>query len=139
MLVAGLLDVPLVDDEAGPELESLHRGLEPRDLLLLRRVVLLLTPQRDLLLHHVRGVVARPVHQARAGGGRLELRDAVDRVIEQIPVVRHDDHGAVEFREEPLERLLPCEIEMVVRLVEKQKVRVADETGREADELALPA
>src|SRR2546430_11112702 len=36
LLVAGLLDVSLVDDEAGPQLEPLHRRLEPGDLLLLQ-------------------------------------------------------------------------------------------------------
>ena len=35
LLVPGLLDMAFIDDDACPELEPFHGGLEPRDLLLL--------------------------------------------------------------------------------------------------------
>src|SRR5207253_1084216 len=66
LLVPRLLDVPLVDDDPRPELEPLHRGLETGDLLLLRRVVLLLPSEGDLLLDDVGRVIAFPEREPRA-------------------------------------------------------------------------
>ena len=129
----------LVDHDAGPELEPLDRRLEPRDLLLLRRVVLLLPAQRDLLLHHEGGVVALPDRESRAARDRLEIRDPLDRVVEEIPIVRDDHDRALEFADEPLERLLALEIQMVVRLIQQQEIRVRDQAGGDPDELSLSA
>ena len=70
LLVARLLDVPLVDDAARPVLEAADRLLEPRDLLLLRDVGLLLALQLELASDRVRGVVAR----ATCGCGRRSAR-----------------------------------------------------------------
>src|SRR5438552_3242479 len=139
LLVPGLLDVPLVHDDPGPELEALHRSFEARDLLLLRGVVLLLPAQRDLLLRDVRRVVAFPDAEPRSGRCRLELGDALDRIVEEVPVVRDDHDRAVELSEKTFERLLPLQVKVIVRLVEQQKVGVADEACREPDELPLTA
>ena len=53
LLVPRLGDVALVHDEPRPVLEPPDRLLEPRDLLLLGHVELLLPLQRDLLRHGV--------------------------------------------------------------------------------------
>ena len=51
--------------------------------------------------------------------------------------MRDDHDGTGELTEQPLEGLLAREIEMVVRLVEEQEIRVPDEACREPDELSL--
>ncbi len=53
--------------------------------------------------------------------------------------MRDDDDRARELAEEPLEDLLAREVQVVVRLVEQQEIRIGDEACREADELPLPA
>ena len=67
LFVAGLLDVPLVDHPARPVLEATHRLLEPRDLLLLRHVLLLEALQLELARDRVRGVVTGAIDAPRFG------------------------------------------------------------------------
>ena len=135
LLVAGLLDVPLVDDPVRPILEATNRVLEPLDLLLLRHVRLLLAHELDLAGQGVGGVVARPGAQPTA----VHARDLGHRLVEQVSVVADDDDGAVEVPDEILEPLAPGEVEVRLGLVEQQQRRILDERRREADELALAA
>src|SRR6185437_17075951 len=60
LLVARLLDMTLIHDDAGPELEARNRLLQPRDLLLLRGEALLLALQRQLARDGIGRVSARP-------------------------------------------------------------------------------
>ena len=83
LLVARLLDVTLVDDAARPVLEAADRLLEPRDLLLLGHIQLLLPLQLELARDAVRRVVARP----HADPTAVELRDLGDGLVEEITVV----------------------------------------------------
>src|SRR5581483_2732600 len=132
LLVPRLFDVPLVDDPVRPVLEAPHRLLEPRNLLLLRHVELLLAVQLELASEGVGGVVAGP----HADATSRELRDRGDGLVEEVPVVRDGDDGAVEGTHQLLERL---DVEVRLGLVEEQHVRVAEETCSQADELSLAA
>ena len=136
LLVARLLDVPLVDDAARPVLEAPDRLLEPRDLLLLRDVQLLLALQLELARDRVRGVVAA----ATCGcAPPFELGDLGHGLVEQVAVVRDGDDRTVERAHQMLEPLARLDVEVRLGLVEQQHVGVAQEAGGEADELALAA
>ena len=133
LLVACLLDVAFVDDPVRPVLEAPDRGLEPLDLLLLRHVLLLLALQLELAGERVGGVVARP--QARAPV--VERGDLAHSLVQQVAVVRHDDRGAVEAREQALEQRAADRVEVRLRLVQQQDVRLLGEAGGECDQLPL--
>ena len=135
LLVARLLDVPLVDDAARPVLEAADRFLEARDLLLLRHVHLLLALQLELARDGVRGVVPRPHANLAAG----ELGDLRDRLVEQVAVVRDRDDRTVEGTHQRLHPLTRLDVEVRFRLVEQQHVGVAQEARSETDQLALAA
>ena len=120
---------------ARPELEAPDRLLQPLDLLLLRDVLLLLALQLELAGERVGGVVARP-HPDPAP---VELGDLADRLVEQVAVVRDGDGGAVEGGEQALQQRAADRVEMSLRLVEEQHVRVLGEAGGERDQLALAA
>ncbi len=135
LLVPGLRDVSLVHHDPRPVFEAFHRLLEARDLLLLRDVELLLALERDLLRDRVRGVVAGP-HRDATG---IELGDRRDRLVEQVAVVRDRHDGTGELVHDRLEPSPPIRVEMGLGLVEQQQVGLADQAGRERDELALAA
>ena len=135
LLVARLLDVALVDDAVRPVLEAPDRRLQPLDLLLLRHVRLLLARQLELAGERVGGVVARPHAHAAA----VERGDLADRLVEQVAVVRDDDRRAVEARDETLEQRAADGVEMRLRLVEQEHVRLLREAGGERDQLPLAA
>ena len=135
LLVAGLLDVTLVDDPMRPVLEAADRFLEPLDLLLLRHVRLLLAHELDLAGHGVGGVVARPGTEPAT----VQRCDLGHGLVEQVSVVADDDDGAVEVADQVLEALPPREVEVRLRFVEQQQARILDERRRQADELALAA
>src|SRR6516162_4731328 len=92
LLVPRLLDVTLVDDAARPVLESPDCFLEPRDLLLLRDVELLLALELELARNGVRRIVARPHPNLAAA----QLGDLGDGLVEEIAVVGDGDDRAVE-------------------------------------------
>ena len=75
------------------------------------------------------GGVAALVGLERAAGG--ELVDAVDDGVEEAPVVRDDEQGAVEAGEEVLEPREAVGVEVVGRLVEQQHLRVLEQRRRE--------
>jgi len=135
LLVARLLDMPLVDHAAGPVLEAADRFLEPRDLLLLGHVRLLLPLQLELARHGVRGIVARPHPDAAA----RELGDLADRLVEQVAVVRDRDDGTFEGAHQQLHPLARLDVEVRFGLVEQEHVGVAQQARGESDQLALPA
>jgi hypothetical protein len=138
LLVAGLLDVALVDDDARPELEPGDGRFKAGDLFLLGDVVLLLAQERQLLLGGVGGVVALP--DAQPGGlspDGLHLGDLADGLVEEVAVMGDDDDGTVESGEDSLELRLAGEVQVVVRFVEEEQVGFLKEAAREADHLAL--
>ena len=53
--------------------------------------------------------------------------------------MRDRDHGARELRRQLLELRPPVGVQMRLRLVEQEQVRLADQAGGQRDELALPA
>src|SRR4051812_20480641 len=133
--VAGALDVALVDDAVRPVLEAPDRLLEAGDLLLLGDVLLPAADQLDLVGDGVGGVVARP----HADAPVLELGDLRDGLVEQVPVVGDDEHGALEVAYELLDDPAALDVEVRLRLVEQQDVGPEDEARGERDELALAA
>ncbi len=84
---ARLAGVPLVDHLAGPQLKAGDRGLDARDLFLLRLVQLLLAELAHLFFHRVRGIVALVDCQPVV----LDLGDLGHCLIEQIAVVGDKD------------------------------------------------
>ena len=53
--------------------------------------------------------------------------------------MRDDHHGAGVFLDEPLEVSFPVQVEVIVRLVEEQDVRMGQQDARQADQLLLAA
>ena len=135
LLVPSLSDVPLVGNPARPELEAANRLFEPLDLLLLRHELLLLALQLELAREGVGRVVARP-HPDPAPVERGDLRDGL---VEQVAIVRDDDGGAVKSGEQALEQRPADRIEVCLRLVEQQDLRILGEAGGERDQLPLAA
>ena len=133
LLVARLLDVPLVDDDARPELEARHGLLQPLDLLLLRHVVLLLAGQRQFFLHRIGRVVALVERQPPVG----QLGDLRHGVVQQVAVVRDDHHRAGEVAHDGFQEGLAGQVEVVVRLVQQQQVGPAEQAARQVGQLAL--
>ena len=96
---------------------------------------------RGLVVAEAAGPLA---HAMRVG---LDRRDAVDRAIEELAVVRDDHERAAIRAEEPLEPFEPVEVEVVRRLVEEQQIEAGEQdrgqrdpgrlTPGQADELAL--
>ena len=99
------------------------------------RLLLLLDREPLLLLLEPGGVVALERDAAAA----VELEDPAGDVVEEVPVVRHRDDGALVVREEALE---PCDrlrVEMVRRLVEQQQVGRREQQPAERDAAPLAA
>ena len=123
LLVARLLDVALVDDAARPVLEAPDRLLEPRDLLLLRDVELLLPLQLELARDRVGGVVAGPDADLPVVRAR---RSPSTRLVEQVAVVRDQRRRRRRSRASaPRARSRALDVEVRLGLVEQQHVRVA--------------
>ena len=115
--------------------EAADRLLQSRDLLLLGHVRLALALELELAGDGVRAVVAGPDADAAA----VELGDGADARVEQVPVVRDHQHGAVEVVDDPLELVAPAHVEVCLGLVEHQHLRPPREAGGEGGELALAA
>ncbi len=118
-----------------PVLEAADRRLEPLDLLLLGDELLLLALQLQLAGERVGGVVPGP----HADPAAVQLRDLADRLVEQVAVVRHGHGGAVEGGEQALEQRAADGVEVRLRLVEQQHVRILREARCQRDQLALAA
>ena len=88
-----------------------------------------------LLLLEPRGVVALERDAAAA----VELEDPAGDVVEEVPVVRHGDDGALVVREEALEPEHRLGVEVVRRLVEQEQVGRGEEQPAERDPAALAA
>ena len=65
----------------------------------------------------------RPAALVRADAAVGDLEDPVGDPVEEVPVVRDEDRGAVEVLERQLEHLHRLDVEVVRRLVEQQAVR----------------
>src|SRR5438128_7891735 len=68
-----------------------------------------------------------------------QLQDAVAQASEELAIVRHEEHGAVEVLERLYQHLLRREIEMVRRLVEDEEIRWIEEHAREDEARFLAA
>ena len=88
-----------------------------------------------LLVDRIVRVGARPDRDLPA----LELRDHPDRLVQQVAIVRNDDHRAAVAAHELLDALLAFEIQVVVRLVEQEQIRRPDDQPRQPHQLRLPA
>jgi hypothetical protein len=120
---------------ARPELEPRDRLLEPRDLLLLGHVELLLTLERDLLRDRERRVVAVPDRDPPV----VELGDLIDGVVQQVAVVGDRDHAPGEPGDQLLELDPAIRVQMRLGLVQQEQVRLRDEARGQRHELALSA
>ena len=97
--------------------------------------LLLLDLQPSLLLFEP----ARVVPFVGDAPAAIELEDPAGDVVEEVPVVRHGDDGALVLGEEPLEPEHRLRVQMVRRLVEEQEVGRAQEQAAERDAAALAA
>ena len=84
---------------------------------------------------HVVGVVAVVIRDRAA----RKLEDARGHAVEEVTVVRDDQHAARIILQEALEPLDHVDVEMVRRLVEEQKIRLAQQRLRQADARLLAA
>ena len=139
----------LSPSEAPFERASVRRVLRSVGELLAPELRLLELGQRRRALDVARRLVVAPTagplpHAPRV---RLDGRDAIDRSVEELSIVRYDDERAAVAGEKPLESLEAREVEVVRRLVEEQDVEAREQdrrechTGclaaREADELSV--
>jgi hypothetical protein len=69
---------------------------------------------------------------------QVEIGDAGHHGIEEVPVVRHHDHGVGVLGEIALEPVASIEVQVVGRLVEEQQVRAPEQQLGEGD-AHLPA
>ena len=91
--------------------------------------------QPRLLRVHIRRVVALVLLQPVV----LDLDDAVDHPVEELPVVRDHEHRAGEAAEPALDPAHPVEVEEVRRLVEQQHVGRLHQDQRERGAVAPSA
>ncbi len=69
----------------------------------------------------------------------IELEDPARDVVEEVAIVRHGDHGAGEFLQEPLEPRDGFRVEMVRGLVEQQHVGVRQQQPAQRHAAAFAA
>ena len=115
--------------------EPPRRLLQALDLLALRQEGLLLALQLQLAGDRVGGVVAWPDPDLSG----VQRGDGSHRLVQQVAVVAHRQDAALEARHQPLEPLATLQVEVRLRLVEEQELRILDDRRRQADQLALPA
>ena len=122
------LRLPRLRREPHPLELALQRALARRRLLLLDREprLLLLEPARVVAL--VRDALAA-----------VELEDPAGDVVEEVPVMRDGDDGALVVGEEPLEPEHRLGVEVVRRLVEQQQVGRGEQQAAERHAAALAA
>src|SRR5829696_3085571 len=82
LFVTDLFDVTLIYHQAGPEFEAPNRLFEPRYLLLLCDVELLLSFELEFARDRIRRVIARP----RGDPAVFQLGDLLHRLVEQVAV-----------------------------------------------------
>ena len=93
----------------------------------MRRLGLLLDREPRLLLLEPAGVV--PL--VRDAAPAVELEDPAGDVVEEVPVMRHGDDGALVVVQEPLEPVHRLRVEVVRRLVEQQQIGGLEEQPAE--------
>src|SRR5215213_8596292 len=135
LLDPGLAGVSLVLRVLSPLLEAPDRLFQPRYLLLLGDVELLLALEHELPRERVGRVVAGPRLRLPA----IQLGDLRDGLVKQVAVVGDDDDGSVEAPDQTLQPLSARRIQVGLWLVQQQDVGAPNEAGRECDEFALPA
>ena len=106
---------------ARARLEPLDEGLLLGEHRLLARVLRLLLRGGDLALLLVEVVVARVGRELAA----VDLDDLGDEAVHELAIVRRHDQRALEVAQEALEPDDRLDVEVVGRLVEQQRVRVA--------------
>ena len=128
-----------LDARLALRLAGLGRGLDPVALALERALARLflaaLLLQALLLLPEPGGVVALVGNAAAA----IELEDPARDVVEEIAVVRDEQHGARIGAQMPFEPGRGLRVEMVRRLVEEQQLGLLQEQPAERDATPLTA
>ncbi len=87
----------------------------------------------QLLLFHVGGIVARSL----ANKPVRQLYDAVDRAVEEGPVVRNHQYRTPEMGDILLKPLQRSHVQMVGGFVQEQKIRFQQQQARQTDTHAL--
>ena len=128
-------DEALVVALVEPLLEAADHLLQPRDLLLLGLVLVLLLLHRQLAGDGVGGVVAGPERD----GAAVQLGDGGDGLVQQVAVMADHHHGTVEAAHQALEVAAALGIEVRLGLVQQQHIRVLGEAGGQGHQLALAA
>ena len=100
-----------------------------------RGVLLLLDPEPRLLLLEP----GRVVPLERDALAAVELEDPAGDVVEEVPIVRDGDDGALVRLEEPLEPRDGLGVEVVRRLVEEEQVGRREQQAAERHAAALAA
>ena len=109
-----------------PPHQAADRKLETVDLALLDFEHLLLFEQPLFFLERVFGIIANVTRQHAVFQFDNFFRDDV----EQVTIVRNDDHRAGIIGNQLFEECFAVEIEMIIRLVEQQEFRLFDQQFR---------
>ena len=119
----------------GPAHQALDGELHPADLALLELVLPFLQQVFLALLECVFGIVPGVMGDPRV----REFGDLFGDDVEQVTVVGDDQHRARIIRNEFLEELLAFHIQVIVRLIQEQQVRLFQKQFRQADQFLLAA
>ena len=106
-----------------------------REQLVEFRVLLRFGVEQLLLAPLIVGITAGKARQPPA----VELDHARRHVVQKTPVVRDEQHAAVEIDQQFLQPFDAGDVEMVGRLIEQQQFGLRDERARERDALLEPA
>ena len=113
-------------------MNALLHALDP---LLLGDVQLLPAARADVRAPGVGRVIPHVNRQLAV----FQFGDLVDTLVEQIAVVRDDHHRAAVRPHQTFEPLLGVQIEVIVRLVQQQNIRLLDHQPHQRHQLFLPA
>ena len=110
----------LVHAGIGPGAQLLGGFLQLLDLGLLLLILALALLKAALLLHGVKAVVAGIELRLAL----LDLDDPVHHLVQEVAVMGHGEHGALELLQILLQPLGGPQVQVVRRLVQQQDVRV---------------
>ncbi|MBA7619734.1 hypothetical protein ES703_27075 [subsurface metagenome] len=135
----GDLAIVIVDgfpfDLAGMAFEFSHRALQPGDALLLLMVGLPMLLVLSPLGPDVGSIVAWVGSDGVSLG--IHLQDAGHRIVQESPVVRHDQHGPLVPPQVVLQPLQPGDVQVIGGLVQKEEGRVLEQDACQAQASSL--